>query len=365
MCSKPRFSQVRCSRVPSRSTALALACMCLLLALACGKKGDPTPPLKAIPAAVKDLSLHQQGQDFVLEFGYPKTTIAGGPLPGIARIELLELVEPPPPAGVKPEIDPRRFAAAARPSRNLNEADLAAATSGDRVFLRLPIEAGAGEPKAYSYGVRVLATNGEISGLSNVPVMVSAPPPEPPRNLTVVPSADGLRVSWEAPASGQAEAYNVYRRDARSRAYRQALRTVAGSELSMLDTSARFGQRFIYTVTTVSSREPLVESRLSGEAEVLYQDRFSPDPPSGLLALAEVSQVRLRWDPSPSGDTVGYHVYRRESGDFRRLTARPIGDREFLDTSVSSGAAYAYRVTAVDGQGNEGEPGAVVTVTVR
>lgn len=355
-----------------RLAALALTAV-LLPAAGCGKKGDPTPPLRAIPAPVKDLALHQQGEDFVLQFEYPKTTIGGGPLPGIARIELMELAEAAPPEGQAPQIDGRRFAAAADVRQNLNEPDLAAASSGDRVYLRLPIpqlgegEGGTGETRrAYSFALRVLASNGEISGLSNVVSMVPQPSPEPPTDLNLIPSPDGLKVTWKAPEGETVESFNIYRRDARSRSYRRALRSVGAGETSYLDGSARFEQRYIYTVTTVVSQEPLVESRLSGEAEVLYQDRFSPEPPARLVALAETDQVRLRWDASESSDVTAYHVYRRRSGeDFRRITRIPIQQRELVDQDVQREAAYTYRLTALDSLGNEGDPGEEVDVTVR
>ncbi len=347
--------------------ALALAAV-LVFAVACGKKGDPTPPVRAIPAPVKDLALHQQGRDFVLQFEYPKTTVGGGPLPGIARIEVLEQIEAAPPPGTEPQMDSRRFAAASDVRQTLNEADLAAASSGDRVYLRLqtPSSQDSESRKAFSYGVRVLASNGEISGLSNLVSMVPADPPQPPSSLRVVPSPDGLRVSWQLSGDQEVEGFNVYRRNARSRTYRRALRSLGAQSTTYLDTSARFGQRYIYTVTTVASRAPLVESRLSGETEVLFQDRFSPEAPGGLVALAETDQVRLRWDPSSSSDTAAYHVYRRRGdGDFRRITRAPIRERQLLDTDVRRNESYSYRITALDALGNEGDPGDDVTVSVR
>ena len=347
------------------TATLALAC---ILATGCGKKGDPTPPIRAIPAPVKDLALHQQGEDLILQFEYPKITIGGGPLPGIARIELLELVEPAPAEGTPAEVDARRFAAASNVRQALNESDLSAASTGDRIYLRLQIPSAAEseERNNYSYGVRVLASNGEISGLSNVVSMVPEAPPSPPVNLKVIPSPEGLRVSWGLGSGLEVEGFNVYRRDARSRSYRRALRSLDADTREYLDSSARFGRRYIYTVTAVVSREPLVESRLSGETEVLFQDRFSPEPPGGLVALAETDQVRLRWDPSTSSDAAAYHIYRRRGeGDFQRITPTPIREREWVDEDVNRGEVYRYRVTALDALGNEGDPGEAVAVTVR
>ena len=352
--------------------AIAVAGL-LILAAGCGKKGDPKPPVRVIPAPVQDLRIHQQGTDFILRFSYPKTTVSGGPLTGVNRIELLTATFPAPAEGFPVEVEPRRFAAAAEVRRILSPADLSAASSGDRVFLRLPVPQEDDGSWAYYFGVRTLASNGEISGLSNLAGMAASTPPEPPQDLAVIPGPDGLRVRWRAPAGAEdpppgdpADSFNVYRRDARSRAYTQPGRPVAAGETELMDRSARYGRRYIYTVTTVSRRDPVVESRLSAETEVFYQDRFAADPPASLVALPELGQVRLRWDPSPSRDATSYHVYRRQGadGDFRRLTRVSTGDRDYVDATARSGRAYTYRVTTLDDLGNEGEPSEEVTVTV-
>lgn len=390
------------------SLALYLLVLCLLPLAGCGKKGDPRPPLRAIPAAAQDLQLRQQGWDFVLDFGYPKLTTSGAALTDLESIEVLQVVKPAPTQGFPATLDPREFAALATSRLLVRDAELAQATSGDRVFLQLPVPQPL-EAMAYSFAVRTTTGAGEQSGLSNLVTLVPRTPPEPPAGIALVPGPEGIEITWTAPevtaegagapattetaetaappegedtsagtegaepAAGAAVAetpaamagFNVYRRDARSRIYRQALITAeAGSERAV-DRSARFGGRYIYTVTTVSQRDPLIESRLSGEAEVAYQDRFPPAAPGGLVALAEVGQVRLRWDRSTSGDVTGYHVYRRRGSDFERLTREPLGRREYLDTDVTSGRAYTYRVTAVDALGNEGPAGDEVSTTVR
>jgi hypothetical protein len=346
------------------SSVLVLAILALPLLLnACGKKGDPIPPLRAVPKPVEDLELRQQGSDFLLEFSYPTVTLGGTAIPGLQQVEVLQLVQPPPPEDLSATVDPRQVTAGGTTAAVLTPDDLSSATSGNRVFLRLPVPPTqeSETPSLYAFGVRTTANNGEVSGISNIVSVVPQTPPEP----RLIPSPQGLRIDWSFDGD-EIEGFNVYRRDVRSRAYRRPLRQVDGEERSYLDPSARFGQRYIYTVTTVSNRDPLIESRLSGEAEAFYQDRFAPEPPSALVVLAEVNQVRLRWDASTSRDVVGYHLYRkRPEGDFLRITQTPVSDREYLDTSVSTGQTLTYRLTAVDDQGNEGQPGEEVTVTVR
>jgi hypothetical protein len=108
-----------------------------------------------------------------------------------------------------------------------------------------------------------------------------------------------------------------------------------------------------------------VESAAAIERELDYVDRFAPPPPPSLLALGEVERVRLVWEPSGAEDAAGYVLERRDpGGEFRRITDAPLLALEHLDTGLASGLTYVYRIRALDGVGNEGEPGAEVSVTV-
>ena len=132
-----------------------------------------------------------------------------------------------------------------------------------------------------------------------------------------------------------------------------------------LDESAEFGERYIFTVRAVASLEPLVESAAAVEREIEYLDRFAPPPPASLLALGEVESVRLVWQASPAADAIAYILERRDpGGDFRRITSTAVAALEHLDRGLASGLTYVYRIRALDGVGNEGEPGAEVSVTV-
>jgi hypothetical protein len=356
----------------SRTFVLAaLVALVSVAGSACGKKGDPLPPLRAIPAAAQDLSVRQQGTDLFLEMAYPNVTMAGDALPGIESLEVLQLLRPAPAAGFEVEVQPREFAGAAEPFLELRGDRLAASTAGNRLALRLALEGLPEEPdEARIFGVRATATNGETSGISNLVAIVPRQPPAAPGELKLLPGEAGIEVQWQIPEGvsedeGALEGFHVYRRDARSRNYGAPLHTAAQEQDRYLDRSARFGQRYIYTVTAVAATEPLIESGLGGEAEVFYQDRFPPSAPSGVVALTEAERVRLRWDAGSDADIVGYYVYRKGQNDFVRLIRAPLREREYVDERVRTGRTYVYRVTAVDAQGNESEASPEVTTTIR
>jgi hypothetical protein len=80
--------------------------------------------------------------------------------------------------------------------------------------------------------------------------------------------------------------------------------------------------------------------------------------PTGVTATAENGQVNLSWDANSESGVVGYNVYRattsfEATSTATRLTNTSISATSFADTDVASGTTYYYRVTAVDGEGNE------------
>ena len=332
----------------------------------CGRRGDPAPPLRAVPAPTTDLAVVQQGPRLLLSLGYPQTTAAGVALEGITALEVLEVTREASSEGQAAPMDPRQFTTAAKVTQRLAGADLTAATEGNRINVLVPLPAApAGTaPQARYFAVRTYGKNNDASELSNVVAVVPKAPPASPQQITTTPRADGVLVEWSGVEG--AAGYNIYRRGAQERAHGKPLHTITGAERSWLDTSAAFGQSYIYAVTALSQLTPPIESAIASEREVRYQDRFAPPPPTELVALAETGRVRLVWRASEAEDVVGYIVYRRAGGDggFERISAQPVENAEFTDTGAASGRTYTYRVTAVDAAGNESGPGGEIRTNV-
>src|SRR5260370_25653361 len=74
----------------------ALLAVVVLFAPACGKRGDPQPPVPRGPRAVSDLAVEQEGLDALLTFSYPDRLLTGLPLTDLAAVEIYRLVDPPP-----------------------------------------------------------------------------------------------------------------------------------------------------------------------------------------------------------------------------------------------------------------------------
>jgi len=378
---------------------LLAASLATLATLGCGKQGPPLPPLRAIPAPTKDLTLRQQGTNVLFELTYPKTSAGGQALDGIKAVEVYEAVQPAPAEGKPQPLEAKAFSPIAKKAFQVTDADVGASTFGDHLIFSMPLPAGAmtpvappapktppkapakppatatptapaapvtppvPRPAARYYAVRTISKNGEKSDFSNQVSLIPKAPPPGPDQVATTGRPDGVLVEW-SPVPG-ALGYAVYRRDAQEKGHGQPVHPAGASEKSWLDNTAHFGQSYIYAVTAFNDRDPFVESSFASEREIHYIDRFPPPPPTELVGLGETGRIRLVWKASEAEDLAGYIVYRRgPQGDFTRLTAQPLTAAEYVDTAVKAGETYSYRVTAIDQTGNESAPGGEVRVTL-
>ena len=90
-------------------------------------------------------------------------------------------------------------------------------------------------------------------------------------------------------------------------------------------------------------------------------------PPTSLFALPQGSgRIYLGWRLDSERPDVGYNVYRSATGGsgYARINPAPVtASTNYLDSSVSSGAAYYYTVRAEDALGFESDPSNEVRVT--
>lgn len=297
------------------------------------------------------------------------------------------------------QTDAFTFSSLARLKATLSDAELDAAVAGDQIVTRFPLEDEhvAGR-SGLIYGVKTISERGLASDFSNLAILVRRETPPAPTPFVVEPGPASILLTWgeqaeppdpegEGPTGDEPEsaavetaqpeaddpededdgilAYRVYRRDAHVRDYGEPLRELPPEITSVSDSTAILGSRYIYAVTAVIERQPVVETALSIEHEVDYQDRFPPPPPANVVVFVERDAVRLLWDASRSDDVLGYFVLRAEgAGELVQLNDEPIEVLEFVDSGVSSRSNYRYVVEAIDQTGNRGEPSREVSAQV-
>lgn len=388
---------------------------------ACGRKEPPQPPPSKTPAPIIDLQIQQRGPEILLQMSYPSVTLAGQPIEDLEAIEIWKTTriissfiepeegdletatlgeeaegeQPEEPAELEEPAEPETslfslpgavdaaiveeskeeliviaeadFAAAAQLAWTLRGAELDAAVVGDKLFMRMPIEetlpAGT-EETVLVLGARALASLGRPSSFSNLVKLLPRTPPLAPDDLVVEPTPLGIQVDWQA--REDEIGYRVYRRNANVRDFGDPLSSPRRGTTTYLDTTAEFGRRYIYTVTSVVSKKPVVESAIAAEHEVHYLDRFPPARPRDVVALPETGRVRLLWKPSTSEDTEGYWIYRRDPGEttFRVINTDLVVGSEYLDRDLIQGQLYSYYILAIDAEENQSEPSETIEVRV-
>ena len=95
----------------------------------------------------------------------------------------------------------------------------------------------------------------------------------------------------------------------------------------------------------------------------IADEPLPPPPVEALVGVLDDVNVVLNWQaPQDATSVAGYNVYRAlMDGESEKLTASPVTETTFTDTTVTNGMGYRYTVTAVNSAGRESEP---VTVQV-
>jgi hypothetical protein len=357
--------------------------------LACGKRGDPHPPVPMIPQPTSDLVVAQRGAKVLLSWSYPSVTTAGKSLGTIRRVVLYRAVEEqpatptpgqspptaldsalPPPIALFAKIPPlssTQFNKRKEQVDVLEAEGLKGATAGAKLtYEDAPaLHAADGRPVRLDFAV-VTEGPSARSDFSNIASIVPLDVALPPADLTATPKAEGVVLTWTAPAQTIAGAskprvagYNVYR--------------VAPGELpaenatpvnSSLVTSPTFTDvpqygTHQYHVSAVAWQH--IESDPSEAAKVTYKDLLPPPTPAGLTALVEPKAVNLVWEAVEAPDLAGYKIYRTEGTGIEQLkpvltiplTPQPITALTFRDTTINNGISYYYEIVSVDKNGNE------------
>jgi uncharacterized protein len=379
---RPHWFIVRITTMTHRSALVVT----VLLALACGKRGDPRPPVPVIPQATSDVVVTQRADKVILSWSYPSLTTTGRSLTDIRRISVYRYSEELPESALDPATPvtpepavPREVTAFGRiPTlpraqfeklstriESIDKANLASVTAGAQLIFedRPPLRSMAGRPVRLTYAVVTEASTAR-SELSNMVSLVPLPVSVPPSGLTATPQAEGVLLEWQRPeqsvggeASPVVVGYHVYR-SAPGEAPGELTPPVSVAPVT--GTTYRdlppYGEHD-YRVSAVAATLPtVVQSEMSTPVRATFRDLVPPEAPTNVTALLETKLVRLLWDPVTAPDLAGYLLYRIEGPYRLKLSPEPFPQTSFTDVSIEVGTRYHYEVTAVDRSGNESAP---------
>jgi hypothetical protein len=367
-----------------------------IVVVACGKRGDPHPPVPIIPKATTDLLVAQRGPKVLLSWSYPSMTTAGKSLTGIRRVVVWRANEEPPvtlaPPDLKtplpgaidpakpqaiqlfskvPTLTPVQFLKLRTRVDSIEGANLPAATTGAHLtYEDTPtLHTADGRPIRATYAVVTEGTSAS-GAVSNLVTIVPLDVPTAPADLAAVARREGVVLTWTAPDTAISGAkkppiagYNIYRFPHGHPAdeFAVPINTSPVSKTTYTD-NPPYGPHDYFVTALAAAAAPRIESDPSSAVSATFKDLVAPPPPTGLTALVETAGVRLVWDPVDAPDLAGYKVYRTEGTGIEQLRAigtipltpvQLLTATNYRDTSVSHGISYYYEVVSVDKSGNE------------
>jgi predicted phage tail protein len=331
----------------------------LILALvACGKRGDPKPPVPMIPQTTSDLVVTQRGSRIVLAWSYPSLTTAGKKLGAIRSVVVYRVSGP----ATDPQPTPNQFNKLKVKIDSIEGARLPAATNGAKLTYEDALPARAGERSVYAVATEGATATG---ALSNLGVITPLLPPPIPTGFTATAKPEGVVLAWEKPQAGTVTGYDVYRTTAKE-SFDELSAPVNAAPLTQATyTDVPPYGSYDYRVSSVAAQgPPRIESELSAPATATFKDLLPPPAPTNLTALLETKAVRLVWDPVDVPDMSGYFIYRTEGKTRLQLTPTIIPQSTFRDISIEPGVEYTYEVVAIDRAHNVSAPAKTTPVLV-
>jgi len=358
-----------------------LAVLFLFAVVACGKRGDPHPPVPIIPKATTDLLVAQRGPKVLLSWSYPSMTTAGKSMTGIKRVVVWRSMEELPASQSTtetpiqlfakiPALLPVKFLKVRTRVDSIEGASLPAATTGARLTYEdtPPFHTADGRPVRATYSVVTEGTTA-TGDLSNLVSIVPMDVPVAPAGLTATAKKEGVVLAWTAPSVtiGGAKdphiaGYNVYRFPHGQPAdeFATPVNTSLVNATTYTD-NPPYGPHDYFVTALAATGPPRIESDPSEIAGVTFKDLVPPLQPANFAALVETGAVRLVWDPVEAPDLAGYKIYRTEGTGIEQLkvagtlplTPQPITATNYRDTTVNRGISYYYEVVSVDKNGNE------------
>ena len=214
---------------------------------------------------------------------------------------------------------------------------------------------------AYRYQIVIRDRKNQPLSSSNSSVAKVLAPPPALKNLAAAPEPRGVALQWKATAAktpqGQVspgEVQFLLERHSQDGPWEKvSAAPVKGS--TFLDSAVAAGLTYDYRVTPVYVFE---DTLILGEPSVFRQvkapDAVPPPPPGNVWVIPVKGALEIHWIPS-EGKVEGYHVYRREGKEIIRLTATPVQNPPYVDSTVRKNVVYSYAVSAVGNQAGKRE----------
>jgi fibronectin type 3 domain-containing protein len=336
----------------SRKLKLYKITIILLIAISifsdgCAKKAPPVPWDSIVPRRIVDLIATPREDHLLLEWTTPKENTDKTPLTDLVEFKILRS------EGV---LIGDECKGCGEKRKVVYEMKLAKenVVPGKKMALFFEDQ----EPRrVYVYEVISVNHRGDPSSPSNPVTVYWDHPPPAPGMVTTERGDKRVELTWN-PVEG-ATGYNVYRRMEEEKEFplsplnREPLNAAQYTDLNVQNDI-----KYIYSVRSVKRVvKTEVEGKGSPGLPATPIKLTPPSAPVGLTAIPLKEGMELSWRKNVEPDLLGYHVYRRKSGEeeFKRLNENPVIKENYLDTDVVLEQEYEYAVTAVDNSSRRNE----------
>ena len=220
----------------------------------------------------------------------------------------------------------------------------------------------------YFYAVSAVDEAGNQSPHSNRMdgLITDKIPPRPPRSLSASLVDHTVYLSWSPSPDPDVAGYEIRRGYDEETAYKLQEQWIADTSFTDDGTQGSSwipGGRYYYSVVAVDT---MTYKSTPVGAWMTIPDDEPPHAPGRVLAENHLGrEIRIRWNPSVSGDVSLYRVMRIAYGDTTQLDVFGISDRHYTDAALEKGSTASYGVAAVDTAGNISEISVSDPVTLR
>lgn len=325
---EPLFFQKRACYV---QTALLL--ILWLVAMGCGVKSAPQPPIPPAPPSVTLLKAFSRENYILLRWSMPK------PDEKLRQTQAIEF------------FIYRSYLAEGTDEwtefTKVGETPLRG--ESDEIFWK---DTNLKSGFSYRYIVRSVDAKNKLSPPSPIVETAWTVPPPAPLELQTQIGDRWVTLVWKTPPSDvNIAGYNIYRSDGGEFV---RINEFIVPTPTYFDGALENGKKYSYQVRAVTMMGTVqVEGAPSGMVEASPIDNVSPQTPVGVDAFPVEEGVLVRWWRNSEHDLAGYFIYRTLNGKTEKITPEPVLDVEYMDRNAIFGKTYFYQVSAVDRVGNE------------
>ncbi|MBD3375088.1 hypothetical protein GF406_08645 [candidate division KSB1 bacterium] len=221
---------------------------------------------------------------------------------------------------------------------------------------------GHGSGEQVIYRVLLVDDDGEILQSTEQNIVIRDHLPDPPANVVANIAGNSIVLKWNYPewipdSHDRVIYFDVWRSKQGQpfvRINEEKLLRLSGLDPVYRDDQVFHGETVRYRVIAVDVVRR--ESEPAITESIHFLDQVPPSAPRSPVAQGGDRNIRVSWQPVTDVDVQGYHVYRAASlqDSAKQITSSLIDVAEtgYVDSLVSPGIQYFYRVTAVDSAGN-------------